>query len=715
LSFRSVRVLTLLLSLFALLASAASQADDIVRTPRVAARLVAASSGVPASGGTIALGLQQHMQPGWHTYWINPGESGEPTKIVWTVPPGFAVSDIFWPHPERIPFGELANYGYSNDVLLRVDVTVPPGLKVGDKVTFKGEVSWLVCKDICIPEKGSLDLTLPVVDEAARFGPNDVAEDIRAAFDDARRREPVKSNSFDARFAANDAGVTLYFFPTLNRIERGVGALFFPYEKGLIKASAPQTSEQREGGFAIVVPPGWKMRDAEKRKAIDAIDGVLVLAPQGGNPSQSFVVSLKRGDVPPPKLSAAAADLPLLQAVLFAVLGGLILNLMPCVFPILSMKALSLVKAGHTEQPWLDGVAYLLGVMTTFTVLAGVLLWLRATGEDAGWGFQLQSPLSVAILAYVLALVGFNLSGLFELGGSVQGTGQGLASQGGLIGAFFTGVLAVVVAAPCTAPFMGAAMGFAFTQSPAITIVIFLALGFGLALPWVVFSFSPALIRLMPRPGPWMERFKQFLAFPMYAAAAWLVWVVSQQITPEGLFRVMIGLVFLALAAWAFGVVQAQAAQSRPRFLSSILFLLGVAAAAAALAVPFTGRESSTELPEASGLPAEPYTGARLAELRGRGQPVFVNLTAAWCVSCLYNERVALSTAAVAEAFKATNTVYLVGDWTNQNPEVSALLKEHGREGVPLYLYFPPGGAEPRVLPQLLTELLIMETLGMTK
>ena len=229
----------------------------------------------------------------------------------------------------------------------------------------------------------------------------------------------------------------------------------------------------------------------------------------------------------------AAADLPLAEAILFAILGGLILNLMPCVFPILSMKALALVQAGHTERPWTDGIAYLLGVLVTFAGLAGALLWLRAMGEDVGWGFQLQSPLSVAILAYILTLVGLNLSGVFNVGGSIQNTGQGLAGKGGLAGAFFTGVLAVVVAAPCTAPFMGAAMGYAFTQDPIITIVVFLALGLGLALPWVIVSFSPALIRLLPRPGAWMERFKQFLAFPMYAAAAWLVWVLSQQVDPK--------------------------------------------------------------------------------------------------------------------------------------------------------------------------------------
>jgi len=673
-------------------------------------------------GATISLGLILRMQPHWHTYWRNPGESGEPTAIKWTLPPGFTASEIIWPYPERIAFGELANYGYSDSVLLRVELKVPPDLKVGDKVTFVADATWLVCKDICIPEKATLDLTLPVVEPGGFFGFNEMkfapASDPvwREAFAKYRAREPLKSGAFAGRFAANENEVALFFTPTLNRLEAGTGALFFPHEKGLIKASAPQAAEPRDGGFAIVVPPAYKLRDPEKRKAIADITGVLVLPPQANAPAQAFEVTLRPGAVPAATASVAAADLGLLQAILFAVLGGLILNLMPCVFPILSMKALALVRAGHTEHPWTDGLAYLAGVMTTFAALGFALLWFRSMGEDVGWGFQLQSPFSVAILAYILTLVGLNLSGVFNIGGSIQGTGQGLTSKTGVVGAFFTGILAVIVAAPCTAPFMGAAMGFAFTQSPAVTIAIFLALGFGLALPWVIFSFSPALIRLLPKPGEWMERFKQFLAFPMYGAAAWLVWVISQQVTPEGLFRVMAGLIFLSLAAWAFGIVQLRAALSRSIVLSGVIFLIALGCAAALIALPFQTRATDAQVGDSKAtLPLEPYTAARLAALRGEGKPVFVNLTAAWCVSCLYNERVALSTAAVGEAFRTTGTVYLVGDWTNQNPEISALLKQHGREGVPLYLYYPPGGGKPKILPQILTEALMLETLGMTR
>lgn len=720
-----MRFLSALFVLIAVAFAGTAHAADVVTTPRVEARLVSQQTGVPAAGGTISLALVQKMQEGWHTYWINPGESGEPTKIAWTLPEGFKASDIKWPHPERIPFGELANYGYNDHVLLRVEMTVPPGLKVGDNVTFKADADWLVCKDICIPEKGTLDITLPVT--AGKPASND---QWYMAFSESRSREPEKAHAgFEARFAATGDEVRMYFEPNAFFIGEGTidpakiwaGAQFFPYTKGLIKASALQVAQVTKDSFTISVPAGWRLRDAERRNATETIDGVIVFPNAANTVGHSYELTLRRGDVPVTAVSAAspnaaAADLPFAEAILFALLGGLILNLMPCVFPILSMKALALVQSSHTERPWTDGVAYLLGVLATFAALAGALLWLRSIGEDVGWGFQLQSPLSVAILAYILTLVGLNLSGVFHIGTSIQNTGQGLASRTGLVGAFFTGVLAVIVAAPCTAPFMGAAMGYAFTQDPAITFAVFLALGFGLALPWVVVTLSPALVRLLPKPGPWMERFKQFLAFPMYAAAAWLVWVVSQQVSPEGLFRVMFGLVLLALAAWAFGIVQDRNARSQGILLSGFVFLLALAGAVATIAVPFTGRGTATVAEgEGAAMPSEPYTAARLAALRAEGRPIFVNLTAAWCVSCLYNERVALSTHAVGEAFKSSNTAYVVGDWTNQNPEISALLKEHGREGVPLYLYFAPGGGAPKVLPQILTETLILETLGASK
>ncbi|MFN9164012.1 MAG: protein-disulfide reductase DsbD family protein [Alphaproteobacteria bacterium] len=702
------RIFLCLVAWMALLSAAA--ASDVVTTPRLEARLVAERTGGPAAGGTIALGLSQVMQPGWHTYWRNPGESGEPTTLSWTLPQGITASEINWPHPERIPFGELANYGYSNRVLLPVDITVPAGLVPGSSVSFRVEATWLACKDICVPENATLELTLPVIEGEPPVNPQ-----WQQAFAGAREAQPLKGGPFTARFDLRQGAVVLYFEPPAGSRVDPEGILFFPFTRGLIKASAPQLPQAAGEGFAMRVPPGWRLRDPAQIEATKAIDGVLVVPARDGSPARAFELSLARGPVPETATAPAAASTSFLEAILFAILGGVILNMMPCVFPILSMKALSLVHSSQKDRPWVDGLVYLAGVMVTFAGLAGVLLWLRSLGEDVGWGFQLQSPLSVAILAYVLALVGFSLSGLFTLGTSLQGTGQGLAGKSGLVGTFFTGVLAVVVAAPCTAPFMGVAMSFAFTQSAPVTMAVFLALGFGLALPWVVFSAVPALVRLLPRPGDWMERFRQFLAFPMYAAVAWLVWVLSQQVDPEGLFRVMIGLVLLALGAWAFGNLQ-----QRASLTGFILFIGGLTGAAALLAMPFAAPRAvqaaaSGEEGASSHAFSEPYTATRLEALRAEGKPVFVNLTAAWCVSCLYNERVALSTEAVRNAFNQTGTVYLVGDWTNRNAEISALLRQYGRDGVPLYLYFPAGGGDPIVLPQLLTESIVINAVRSEK
>jgi thiol:disulfide interchange protein DsbD len=700
------------------MAPPAAAAAKHVRT-----ELVAEQSGVPADGGTITVGLRQVIEPGWHTYWRNPGDAGEPTAIAWELPAGFSAGEIQWPYPSREAVPPLLNFGYANEVLLLTDIAVPKGLKAGQSVTLKAKATWLVCEKICVPEDAALELTLPVSDT--------VFPSVRTKeqFDATRQRVPLKSASFPGKFTVQGDMLSLFFFPTLGRIERGEGAEFFPFAQGLIKNAAPQVPIQAAGGFGFVLPVGSAFRDPVRAKAVDRIDGVLVLGQRIDGTRQSFEVSLARGEVPPQLLGSAAAPgapqgfggdgpIGLLTAIGFALIGGLILNLMPCVFPILSMKAIALVRSHHAERPWRDGVAYTLGVLATFAALAAGLMALRAAGEDVGWGFQLQSPIAVAVLAYVLFLVGLNLSGVFEVGSSIQNAGGGnLSAHNGLAGSFFTGVLAVVVAAPCTAPFMGAAMGFAFTQDAPVIFAVFLALGLGLALPWLLISLSPHAVALLPKPGPWMLRFKQLLAFPMYGAAAWLIWVLSQQVTPEGLFRVLIGLVALALAAWGWGVAQARAAEGRSRFMSFAATLAGLVVAIGLLAMPFLPAAANAVAvsPAGDALGGEPYSDQRLADLRSQNRAVFVNLTAAWCITCLYNERVALSSSKVSEAFKKTNTVYLVGDWTNKNAEIARLLRAHGREGVPLYLYYPAGG-EAKILPQILSEASVVETLkGMSK
>ena len=401
----------------------------------------------------------------------------------------------------------------------------------------------------------------------------------------------------------------------------------------------------------------------------------------------------------------------ILQAAVLALLGGVILNLMPCVFPVLSIKVLGLVEhSGQSpERVRKHGLAYTAGVLAAFGALGILLLGLRAAGLQVGWGFQLQSPVVIAVLAYVLLAVGLNLSGVFHLGGTLQGAGAGLMrhlTQGsGFAGSFFTGVLAAVVATPCTAPFMATAIGFALVQPAGVALTVMLALGLGLALPFLALTFAPGLIGRLPRPGAWMETLKQVLAFPVYATVAWLVWVLAQQVSPAGLFAGLIGLVLVALAAWSFNAAQtATPTWGRRLGLGTVAAsLIGVSALTAAL--DRAGPAGAPQMSASAGY--EPFTQARLGELLATNRPVFVNMTAAWCITCLVNEQAALSSAAVKAAFADRNIAYLKGDWTNRNPEITRVLEKHGRSGVPLYLLYA-GDSEPIVLPQILTPAIVL-------
>ncbi|MBV8578967.1 MAG: thioredoxin family protein [Acetobacteraceae bacterium] len=395
---------------------------------------------------------------------------------------------------------------------------------------------------------------------------------------------------------------------------------------------------------------------------------------------------------------------PVTRMLGFAFLGGLILNLMPCVFPVLAMKAVSIASGTARGEVRAHAISYTAGVLVTFAALGAVLAGLRATGAAAGWGFQFQSPIFVAAMCWLLFGVGLNLSGVFQVGGGFTGAGQRLAGRGGHIGSFFTGLLAVLVATPCTAPFMGAAVAGALAAPSLVMVLVFLAMGVGLAAPYLVLAAVPALARLAPRPGRWMEVFKQALAFPMYAASAWLLWVISQEAGPPGVLATAAGFVLLGFAAWVAGV--AETAAARGKRLARSAALAATLCALAVLGGMGTVASSPTFVQAESG--AEPFSTKRLAALRAEGRPVFVNMTAAWCVTCLLNERIAIATSPVQRAFEQYGVAYLKGDWTNQDPEITRFLREHNRDGVPLYLYYPPGGRAAEVLPQILTESMLL-------
>jgi thiol:disulfide interchange protein DsbD len=477
------------------------------------------------------------------------------------------------------------------------------------------------------------------------------------------------------------------------------GAYFYPYDGEAIDAAQPQAIERGPDGLTLSLAAGSAFKTGP---APTSLIGVLSV---GG---RVFEVTAPAGPPlpgasglgPPPAAPGAAASIgQVVIAMGLAFLGGLILNLMPCVFPVLAMKAAAL--AGHAHKPAaarLEGLAYLAGVALTFLALAAALIGARAAGAAVGWGFQLQSPPVVAGLALVMLLVALNLSGVFEAGLRLQAAaGQAEAKdRGGVLGAAFTGALAVAVAAPCTAPFMGAAVGFALTQGAVVALGVFLALALGMAAPFVALAFAPGLLRLMPRPGAWMEGLKRALAFPMYAAAAWLAWVYAQSAGSARLADLFAAAVLIGLAAWLYGA--GQRARLGGRRAAPTL-----AAAGLALAIALAAAFWPTS-PTAAALTPQPFSPDRLASLRAGHKPVFVNFTAAWCVTCQVNERVALSAGRVAGAFAKDGVVYLQGDWTDRNAAIEQALAEHGRAGVPLYLMYPENGGEPEVLPQILSQ-----------
>jgi len=654
-----------------------------------------------APGESLWVALQLEIIPGWHTYWRTPGDSGLPATIEWILPQGVTADAIQWPTPERIPYDTLMNFGYHDTVQLLTELRVAPDVPLGEG-KIEAVASWLVCADICIPQDAAFSLPITV-------GPagNDTAASASIA---ATHAALPQRATWPA--SATVANGTLHITARPATADKVTGAVFFPYDEGVIVNAAPQDLRNSGGEVRLSIPTGEKataLATPAEPGAKPTLNGLLVVQADGAN-AVGYEIAAPLGTAARANADATAA-MPLAAVLLLAFLGGIILNVMPCVLPVLAMKAMSFISRGADDAGARrrDGIAYTTGVMVAFGVLVVGLLTLRAGSDAVGWGFQLQSPAVVATIAFVMLALGLSLSGVFTIGGSF-GMGQSLAARGGMSGSFFTGLLAVVVAAPCIGPFLGAVLGFTLTQPPAMTLLVFESIALGLAFPYLVFSFAPGAARLLPRPGMWMERVKQLLAFPLYASAAWLVWVLSQQVDAVGFAVALAGLVFVGFAAWLWGT--APSASPRGQMWTKATAAASILIAGWAVA-ELRGQSPATATAERAAPAAnfEPYSEARLAELRAAGRPVFVNFTAAWCISCLVNERVALSRPEVVAALEGQNVAYLKGDWTNRNTEIAEALHKLGRDGVPLYVLYSPTG-EAKILPQVLTPGLVVEALN---
>nr|WP_233190159.1 MULTISPECIES: thioredoxin family protein [unclassified Brevundimonas] len=658
-----------------------------------------------APGSTAIVAIRQKIKPGWHTYWRNQGDSGGPTTLTWSLPAGVSPGDILWPLPERQRLQSLMNYGYSDTVFLPVPIEVTASARPGETLPLRVTAHFYVCSDeMCVPEDLDLALNLPVRDGAAPLDPRfgQLVQDVVAI---APRPAGIEAR---AVFADGALTLTATGGPLANATPKW--AYFFPFEGGVIDHAAVQTGERGPQGLTLNLAPGRGLSANGLKPPLTGVLstdlGAWEISADQGAPLLGATGQGALGDGDEARASSAGSTAPadFAKAALFALLGGLILNLMPCVFPILAMKAAALSRsAHHPAEARRDGLAFLAGVLATFLLLAGALLALRAGGQALGWGFQLQSPGVVAALSLLMLAVALNLSGVFHIGSGLQGAGHGpLSRLPGAAGAFFTGVLAVVVAAPCTAPFMAFALGAALLMPWPMALAVFLMLGLGLALPYVLISLSPRLLARLPRPGAWMETLRNLLAFPMYGAALWLAWVYGRQ-TADALALLFGAGLMLALALWLYG--RSQAASGTRRLAGIAAALSMIAALGLGVLAARAGPASSEAAASASAhLPSQPWSEAAVQAALAEGRPVLVNFTADWCVTCKINEGAALSSPRTAEAMQAANAVYLIGDWTRRDDAITAELQRHGRSGVPLYLLYQPGQAAPRILPQLLTE-----------
>ena len=682
-----------------MLSAGAALAAPVVKTEHVEAELIAEKAAFQV-GQPVTVGLKLRMEPQWHTYWKNPGDSGLPTRIEWVLPEGWKAAPIQWPHPQPLPVGPLMNYGYEDEVVLLTELTPPANASAG-KVPVKARAEWLVCKDICIPEKGELDTTLTLAATQAPANPR-----IEAAIERSRNNLPVDARGWKFESSLTKTALVVRLMPP-----QGVSAPakvdFFPEREGLIEPAAPQKVARDGQGVRI------EMKLADPPPAnVKSISGVAVTdGAWPGTKARAINFAADVGAMAPLAAATSSASGAIgsstLAALFFALLGGILLNLMPCVFPVLGIKVMGFVEHAHGEPRAmrLQGVMFTIGVLISFVALAAIMLSLRAAGTQLGWGFQLQSPSVVVLLAVLFFVLALNLSGVFEWGAFAQSLTSNLSAKGRYADALLSGVLASVVATPCTAPFMGAAVGFTLTQDAASALLVFFVLGLGMALPVLALSMFPRLLRVLPKPGVWMETFKQVLAFPLYATVAWLAWILGALGGNDAIFALLAGLVLVAMGAWFYG----RWAHAGGIWQPAIAAMLGAVGILIAWPGQLAPEQATHAAPKAGELAWQPWSPEEVRRLTDGGRPVFVDFTAAWCVTCQVNKRVALNNDEVVKAFAAHDLTALKADWTRRDPRITAELASLGRNAIPVYAIYLPGSDAPRLLPEVLTPSIVLE------
>lgn len=694
-----------------------------VRTEQVRAELLAHAPDGAAPGKTVWVGLQLTHTPHWHTYWKNSGDSGLPTELQWTLPAGVTAGDIAWPTPRKFPLEGLANYGYDGTVLLPVPLTIHPAFQ-GSHVEVKLYAAWLACRKECIPEEGNFTLRIPVQGSTALHG---------SRFDAALAAGP-REQAAGTSALQPQPGLLKVALDGLPADWRGQALEFFPETPGLIEPGKPWTQAWDGTRWTAQLPLSPQRIDSPAQVALvvaqanppgegPGLPGARLTVPVQGSwppaapgPADVPAELQKALDENAARASAAPASgggapVTLWAALIGALVGGLILNLMPCVFPVLAIKVLAFAqhaddRAAHRRA----GLAYTAGVVLSFLALGGLLLGLRSAGEAIGWGFQLQSPLVVAALATLFTLIGLNLAGLFEFGSVLPSSVASLQARSPTTDALLTGVLAVAIASPCTAPFMGASLGLAVALPAWQALAVFALLGLGMALPYLAASWWPMVARALPRPGAWMNTFRQLMAFPMFATVVWLLWVLGQQTGIDGAATLLMLLVLMALLVWALGL------KGKGRVV------LGGLAAAALLWLGTSIGPNVTRLQAADGASVsvptsvqgvawDAWTPEKQAALLAEGRPVFVDFTAAWCVTCQYNKRNALSDTALLADVAQRKVTLLRADWTRRDPAITAELARLGRSGVPVYTLLKAGQA-PVVFSEVLRVDEVREALG---